>query len=436
MSIKKLNIHDFFYFYFILIGARQTSKCVWGQQILNYPYVLYYTTIHLGSPPREFHVQIDTGSDVSWVNCVSCNGCPQTSNLLIKLNYFDPASSSTSSIIPCSHHKCAICSTNNRCSFNIQYEDDGRTSGYIISDLMHVSNISKGPLAPNFSVPLVFGCSNLQSGRLTSHVSALDGILGFGKYSTSLISQLYSQGKAPRVFSQCLKGDNSGGGIVIFGEVVEPNMSYTPLIPNQIHYKINLESISINEHILNIDPKVFTTSSSNGAIIDSGTTMAYFIEGVYNPIVEAITHTIPQSIVTTDSDGFHCYLITTSALSVMDIFPSISLNFANNASLVLRPQDYLILIPALEGEKWCLVIQKTQDITLLGDIVLKDKFFVYDLARQRIGWTNYNCSLPVNVSTPSSGKERNKKGGTSPCDKHEKLIMVLAFMTYMSLILI
>ncbi|KAF1870345.1 hypothetical protein Lal_00003551, partial [Lupinus albus] len=261
---------------------------------------------------------------------------------------------------------------------------------------MHVSNISKGPLAPNFSVPLVFGCSNLQSGRLTSHVSALDGILGFGKYSTSLISQLYSQGKAPRVFSQCLKGDNSGGGIVIFGEVVEPNMSYTPLIPNQIHYKINLESISINEHILNIDPKVFTTSSSNGAIIDSGTTMAYFIEGVYNPIVEAITHTIPQSIVTTDSDGFHCYLITTS---VMDIFPSISLNFANNASLVLRPQDYLILIPALEGEKWCLVIQKTQDITLLGG------------------------SLPVNVSTPSSGKERNKKGGTSPCDKHEKLIM-------------
>ncbi|KAE9608273.1 putative aspartic peptidase domain-containing protein [Lupinus albus] len=79
--------------------------------------------------------------------------------MVIKLNYFDPANSSTSSVVPCSHHNCAICSTNNNCSFDIEYEDGGRTS-----DLMHVSNISKGPLTSNFSVPLVFGCSNLRTG--------------------------------------------------------------------------------------------------------------------------------------------------------------------------------------------------------------------------------------------------------------------------------
>lgn len=26
-----------------------------------------------------------------------------------------------------------------------------------------------------------------------------------------------------------------------------------------------------------------------------------------------------------------------------------------------------------------------------ADLVLKDKVFVYDLARQRIGWANYDC---------------------------------------------
>ncbi|KAE9608258.1 putative aspartic peptidase domain, xylanase inhibitor [Lupinus albus] len=250
---------------------------------------------------------------------------------------------------------------------------------------MYISNISKGPLTPNFSMPLVFGCSNLRTEILASYERALDGILGLGKDNTSIISQLYSQGKAPRVFSHCLKGDTSGGGILTLGEVVEPNMSYTPLIPNQLHYNINLESISINEHILKIDPTIFITSSNKGAIIDYGTTLAYFIEGVYTPIVEAITRTIPKSISTSDYDGYHCYLVTTRL-----------------------------------------------------NIVLKDKFFVYDLARQRIGWTNYNCKspLPLNVSTPSSGKDRSKKGGTSLCDRHEKLIMVLAFMTYMSLILI
>ncbi|XP_019443419.1 PREDICTED: aspartic proteinase-like protein 2 isoform X2 [Lupinus angustifolius] len=395
---------------------------------------LYYTSVHLGSPPREFHVTIDTGSDMSWVNCVSCNGCPQTSNLRIKLNYFDPESSSTSSVIPCSHHKCAICSTNNHCSFKVQYEDGGETSGYIISDLMHVADISEGLVAPNSSVPLVFGCSNMRTGRLTSYESALDGIFGFGKDDTSLISQLYSQGKASRVFSHCLKGDTSGGGILVLGEVVEPNMSYTPLIPKQPHYNLNLESISVNGHTLQIDPTVFITSSTKGVMIDSGSTLAFFIEEAYNSIIDAINSRIPRSIGTTVSNGFHCYLVPTS---IFDIFPPISLNFANHASMVLRSQDYLIHSPTFYGGLWCLGFHKTQDITILGDIILKDKIIVYDLTSQQIGWTNYNCSLPVNVSAPSSGKGRNEKGGASLCDRPEKLTMViLAFITHMILILI
>ncbi|PKI63402.1 hypothetical protein CRG98_016207, partial [Punica granatum] len=32
-------------------------------------------------------------------------------------------------------------------------------------------------------------------------------------------------------------------------------------------------------------------------------------------------------------------------------------------------------------------------------LVLKNKIFVYDLAGQRIGWANYDCSMSVNVST-------------------------------------
>ncbi|XP_019459576.1 PREDICTED: aspartic proteinase-like protein 2 isoform X2 [Lupinus angustifolius] len=219
---------------------------------------------------------------------------------------------------------------------------------------MHISNISKGPVAPNSSMPLAFGCSNLWTRRLTLYERALDEILGFGKQDTSFISHFYSQGKAPKIFSHCLKGDISGGDILILGEVVEPNMSYTPLILKQPHCNINLESISVDGHILKIDPTVFTTLINKGAIIDSGTTMAYFIEGAYNPIVEQITRTIPRFASTIDSNGFHCNLVTTGALNVMDIFPPISLNFANNASLVLRPQDYLLLIPRLDGGKWCL----------------------------------------------------------------------------------
>ncbi|KAI9076240.1 hypothetical protein K1719_041813 [Acacia pycnantha] len=377
---------------------------------------LYYTKVQLGSPPTEYYVQIDTGSDVLWVGCRSCNGCPQTSGLQIQLNFFDPGSSSTSSAISCSDQRCkagvqssdASCSSqNNQCAYTFQYGDGSGTSGYFVSDLMHFNTIFEGSVTSNSSAPVVFGCSIQQTGDLTKSDRAVDGIFGFGQQEMSVISQLASQGMAPRVFSHCLKGDNTGGGILVLGEIVEPNIVYTPLVPSQPHYNLNLQSISVNGQPLSIDSSVFATSSNRGTIIDSGTTLAYLAEEAYDPFVSAVTSTVPQSIRTVLSRGNQCYLVTTS---ISDIFPLVSLNFAGGASMVLRPQDYLIQQTSIGGAAmWCIGFQKIQGqaITILGDLVLKDKIFVYDLAGQRIGWANYDCSMSVNVSA-SSGTGRSE----------------------------
>ncbi|KAG4985553.1 hypothetical protein AAZX31_12G079500 [Glycine max] len=378
---------------------------------------LYYTKVKLGTPPREFYVQIDTGSDVLWVSCGSCNGCPQTSGLQIQLNYFDPRSSSTSSLISCSDRRCrsgvqtsdASCSSqNNQCTYTFQYGDGSGTSGYYVSDLMHFAGIFEGTLTTNSSASVVFGCSILQTGDLTKSERAVDGIFGFGQQGMSVISQLSLQGIAPRVFSHCLKGDNSGGGVLVLGEIVEPNIVYSPLVQSQPHYNLNLQSISVNGQIVPIAPAVFATSNNRGTIVDSGTTLAYLAEEAYNPFVNAITALVPQSVRSVLSRGNQCYLITTS--SNVDIFPQVSLNFAGGASLVLRPQDYLMQQNYIgEGSVWCIGFQRIpgQSITILGDLVLKDKIFVYDLAGQRIGWANYDCSLPVNVSA-SAGRGRSE----------------------------
>ena len=76
-------------------------------------------------------------------------------------------------------------------------------------------------------------CSTSQTGDLTKSDRAIDGIFGFGQQDLSVISQLSSRGLAPKVFSHCLKGDDSGGGILVLGEIVEPNVVYTPLVPSQ-----------------------------------------------------------------------------------------------------------------------------------------------------------------------------------------------------------
>ncbi|XP_013632985.1 PREDICTED: aspartic proteinase-like protein 2 isoform X2 [Brassica oleracea var. oleracea] len=47
----------------------------------SWPTGQYFAKIGLGTPSRDFHVQVDTGSDLLWVNCAGCIKCPRKSDL-------------------------------------------------------------------------------------------------------------------------------------------------------------------------------------------------------------------------------------------------------------------------------------------------------------------------------------------------------------------
>ncbi|GKV16624.1 hypothetical protein SLEP1_g27243 [Rubroshorea leprosula] len=312
---------------------------------------LYYTKVFLGSPPQEFHVLIDTGSYISWVSCKSCHDCPRKSEFPFQLNFFDPGSSSTASLVSCSDQRCNsslqssdfICESNsNQCHYNITYVDGSGTIGYYVSDLLQFDTALKGSVTTNSTGTITFGCSVFQSGGLTESNGAVDGIFGFGQQNLSIISQLASKGIAPNVFSHCLKGDNSGGGILVLGKIVEPNIVYTSLVPSQPYYNINLQSISVNGRKLAIDPSVFATSNNSGTIVDSGTTLVVLAETAYDVVI--------------DSNGV---------------------------------------------ATWCLGFGKIpgSEQTILGDVILQDKIVIYDLDNQTVGWVNYDCSQSVNVLT-------------------------------------
>ncbi|PWA83074.1 aspartic peptidase A1 family, Aspartic peptidase domain protein [Artemisia annua] len=223
--------------------------------------------------------------------------------------------------------------------------------------------------------------------------------------------------------------------VVVFwyflGQIIEPNMVYTPFIPSQPHYNLNLLSISVNGQTLSIDPSMFATSGSRGGtIIDSGTTLAYLAEEAYDPFVEAITRSVSQSVQSVMLKGSKCYVVTSST---PEMFPTLSLNFAGGAAMLHGLTTSLIGGAVV----WCIGFQKIrgQGITILGDLVLKDRIVVYDLGGQRIGWANYDCTSSVNVSTSSTGGRSEyvnagQIGGSGKLlNTHDKLlsIFIVAF---------
>ncbi|XP_019069799.1 aspartic proteinase 36-like isoform X1 [Solanum lycopersicum] len=349
---------------------------------------------------------IDTGSDISWVSCSSCSNCPRTSELGVEMNFYDADNSSTSSVISCSASICTSdeCSETNQCAYSLHYADNSGTSGYFVSDLFYFDKIMRTSLISKSSTSIIFGCSTCQLGHLILTDGAVDGILGFGQQRLSIISQLSSHGISPKSFSHYLKGEGSGGGILVLGEILHPSMVYTPLAPSKGHYSVYLQSISVHGRILPIHPEAFANSGDRGTIVDSGTSLVYLVAEAYESVVDAITVVVSPSAKPITSAMYPCYLISSSfAENITEVFPTISLNFAGDASMNLTPTDYLDDMGFVDGAaKWCIrFIKSGLSLTILGDVALKDRIIVYDLARQRIGWANYNCSLPVNVSITS-----------------------------------
>ncbi|CAL5434664.1 unnamed protein product [Camellia sinensis] len=217
-------------------------------------------------------------------------------------------------------------------------------------------------------------CGARQSGDLGSSEDALDGILGFGKSNSSIISQLASSGKVKKMFAHCLDGV-TGGGIFAIGHVVQPKVNSTPLVPNQPHYNVNMTAVEVGRDFLNLPTDVFEIGDKKGTIIDSGTTLAYLPELIYEPLVTKILSWQSDVKLQTLHDQYTCF------------------QYSGRGRFMV----YWLA-------KQCNAIQRWEEHDTLGsDLVLSNKLVVYDLDNQVIGWTEYNCSSSIKLQDELTG---------------------------------
>ncbi|XP_027164273.1 aspartic proteinase-like protein 2 [Coffea eugenioides] len=371
---------------------------------------LYYAKIGIGTPSKDYYVQVDTGSDIMWVNCINCQQCPTRGYRGLELTQYNPKDSLTGQLITCEWEFCkeimrdssSGCTSNETCLYTEVYGDGSFSMGYFVEDFVQYDRVSGDLQTQSANGSVIFGCGAGPSADLSSSDDALDGVLGFGKANSSLISQLASAGRVKNMFAHCLDGVN-GGGIFAIGHVVQPKVNMTALVPNQSHYNVNMTAIEVGHVMLSLPTEVFTVGDTKGAIIDSGTTLAYFPEVVYQQLVVKILSWQPDLKLQIVHDDYTCFDYSDS---VDDGFPPVTFHFGNSLNLTVYPHDYLFPFDGLMCVGWqnsgVLSGEKT-NITLLGDLVLSNKLVLYDLENQTIGWTTYNCSSSIKLKDEITG---------------------------------
>lgn len=377
---------------------------------------LYYTKIYLGTPPVGYYVQVDTGSDVTWLNCAPCTSCVTETQLpSIKLTTYDPSRSSTDGALSCRDSNCGAalgsnevsCTSAGYCAYSTTYGDGSSTQGYFIQDVMTFQEIHNNTQV-NGTASVYFGCGTTQSGNLLMSSRALDGLIGFGQAAVSIPSQLASMGKVGNRFAHCLQGDNQGGGTIVIGSVSEPNISYTPIVSRN-HYAVGMQNIAVNGRNVTTPASFDTTSTSAGGVImDSGTTLAYLVDPAYTQFVNAIVAAapVPVTVVTSSSSESICWIYTGD---LQADFPTVKLFFDAGAVMNLTPRNYLYSQPLQNGQAaYCMGWQKSTtkagylSYSILGDIVLKDHLVVYDNDNRVVGWKSFDCTKSIRVSADSS----------------------------------
>ncbi|KAH9670733.1 hypothetical protein KPL70_017091 [Citrus sinensis] len=317
---------------------------------------LYFTKVGLGTPTDEYYVQVDTGSDLLWVNCAGCSRCPTKSDLGIKLTLFDPSKSSTSGEIACSDNFCRTtynnrypsCSPGVRCEYVVTYGDGSSTSGYFVRDIIQLNQASGNLKTAPLNSSVIFGCGNRQSGDLGSSTdAAVDGILGFGQANSSLLSQLAAAGNVRKEFAHCLDVVK-GGGIFAIGDVVSPKVKTTPMVPNMPHYNVILEEVEVGGNPLDLPTSLLGTGDERGTIIDSGTTLAYLPPMLYDLVLSQVA--MRYKIAASKISGLLLSYLK-SQYSVDDAFPTVTFKFKGSLSLTVYPHEYLFQI---REDVWCI----------------------------------------------------------------------------------
>ncbi|KAK4261566.1 hypothetical protein QN277_004545 [Acacia crassicarpa] len=360
----------------------------------------FIMNISIGTPPFNVLGIMDTGSDLSWTQCLPCKECFKQN-----LPLFDPHKSSTYKRITCKSHSCLALDTppkcvgqhNNTCVYTYYYADMSHTTGDLSSETFTFGIENKVRIKN-----VVFGCGHVNAGRFKA---SMTGLIGLGGGKLSFVSQLdESVGKK---FSYCLvplspimTSTNSNNvvstGKISFGDndavVSGSGLVTIPLVEREpsTYYFLKLEAISVGNKRIPYKGSTKISPTEN-VIIDSGTTLTFLPTKFYDDIVTAAVKVVNDTRVKDPTNVFGlCYNYPSNVGEINDDlrFPILTAHFSGG-DVKLQPVNTFVQV---EEDLICLALVGTSDFAIFGSLAQINFLIGYDLEAKTVSFLPKDCT--------------------------------------------
>ncbi|CAL9126419.1 unnamed protein product [Musa acuminata var. zebrina] len=331
----------------------------------------YFSRVGVGSPARPFYMVLDTGSDVSWLQCLPCADCYQQTDPV-----FDPSASSSYAPLSCESSQCrsldaSACRSSSSteaavasggegsCLYQVSYGDGSFTVGDFATE-----TLTFGRSDPVSGVAI--GCGHDNEGLFVGAA----GLLALGAGPLSFPSQI-----SARSFSYCLvdRDSSSSSTLIISAGAAQSGEApavTAPLLRNRrlatFHY-VGLTGISVGGQMLSIPPSAFAMdeSGAGGVIVDSGTAVTRLQGPTYTALRDAFragTASLPSASAWSLFDT--CYDL--SSRTSVEV-PTVGFHFPSSKELRLPAKNYLV--PVDDAGTYCLAFAPTSaSLSIIGNV--------------------------------------------------------------------
>ncbi|XP_062095600.1 aspartic proteinase PCS1-like [Humulus lupulus] len=363
-------------------------------------------SLTVGSPPQNVTMVIDTGSELSWLNCNKTEKFPLT---------FDPTRSSSYSPVQCSSPTCtnqtqdftipASCDSRNLCHATLSYADFSSSEGNLAADTFRIGSSD---------IPgLVFGCMASSFSSNSDEDSKNTGLMGMNRGSLSFVSQM-----AFPKFSYCISGSDFSG-LLLLGDTsnfswISP-LNYTPLVKistplpyfDRVAYTVQLIGIKVSGKPLQIPKSVFEPDHTGAGqtMVDSGTQFTFLLGPAYSALREAfLKETTGVLRVLEDSNYVFqgamdlCFRVPLGDPKLPRL-PTVSLVF-EGAEMSVSGQSLLYRVPGeVRGNDsvHCFTFGNSDllgvEAYLIGHHHQQNMWMEFDLEKSRIGLAQTQCDM-------------------------------------------